>query len=228
MSDYLTEEEQIERIKKWWKQYGNYILTVVIILLLAFTGWRWWQQRHNKILSEASTSYEYMLSSVANNDPTGATAQANSIISNYGDTSYAGLARMMLARQAVYAKDYKKAIAQLQAVVKEGNDPVIKQIARIRAARLLLVEKQDKAALALLQTVDAPSFKPLIAEVKGDIYFAMGNKQQARQAYALALAKLPSGGLSRPLLEMKLNDLAVASPQVATTKTDAASAQKKS
>ncbi len=208
MSVYLTEEEQIEVIKKWWKKYGNHVLTAIIIILLAFTGWRWWQARHYKILTQASAAYESMLSSVASNDPTGVTAEANTIISNYPATNYASLARLMLARQAVYANAYKKAEQQLQTVVAKGDDQAIKQIARVRLARLLLAEKQPQQALTILQTVNAPSFLPLIEEVRGDIYLAMGNKTQARTEYSQAMTKLSAAGMGRKLLEMKLNDLA--------------------
>jgi predicted negative regulator of RcsB-dependent stress response len=48
------------------------------------------------------------------------------------------------------------------------------------------------------------------AELKGDIYIAQGNKDQARTAYQAAA---DAGGLTtNPLLQIKLDDLAVTSP----------------
>ncbi len=43
----LQEQEQLDELKAWWKKYGNLILTVVTIVLLAFAahnGWRWYQR----------------------------------------------------------------------------------------------------------------------------------------------------------------------------------------
>ena len=43
----LQEQEQLDELKAWWKKYGNLILTVVTVVLLAFAaynGWRWYQR----------------------------------------------------------------------------------------------------------------------------------------------------------------------------------------
>ena len=47
-------------------------------------------------------------------------------------------------------------------------------------------------------------------EVKGDILFDLGRKDEARDAYQLAATKAETAGANNPTLQMKLDDLAVA------------------
>ncbi len=209
MSTYLTEEEQIEEIKKWWKNWGNFILTAIALCILAITGYHWWQQRNTRLTEAASTQYVQMISNVSNKDSSVATAHANSLISNFSNTPYASVAHLLLAKQAVDSDKLDLATKQLQTVVKTSTAPLFKQLARIRLARILNAQKHYTQAIDVLKTVDDKSFQSLIAEVLGDTYLAQGKKQQARAQYKIALDTLPKGGaMNRPLLEMKYNDTA--------------------
>ena len=38
----LQEQEQIDELKAFWNRYGNFILTVVTVVLLAIAGYRGW------------------------------------------------------------------------------------------------------------------------------------------------------------------------------------------
>ena len=49
MTEYLTEQEQIELLKTWIKQYSLVIiLTAWSFAIVAITGWRYWQQRQDQ------------------------------------------------------------------------------------------------------------------------------------------------------------------------------------
>lgn len=54
------------------------------------------------------------------------------------------------------------------------------------------------------------AFNANVAELKGDIYLKQGNKAQARTAYQAAVNA--GGSATNPLLQIKLDDLAVTSP----------------
>ncbi len=38
----LEEQEQIDTLKSWWKQYGNLLTWLLIAALAAFSGWSAW------------------------------------------------------------------------------------------------------------------------------------------------------------------------------------------
>ena len=43
MSEFLTEEEQVERLKQWWKENGRSIIAGVVIGLGVFGSWQGWR-----------------------------------------------------------------------------------------------------------------------------------------------------------------------------------------
>lgn len=212
MTDYMTEQEQVEILKNWIKQYSLVILAGVVIAVIAITGWRYWQQRQAKIISHASAVYDEMLTKRAQNDPGATLVQAQKLFSHYPQTTYGQMAAFMLARDAVVKKNYTEAETQLNWVLKHSSIPSIKQIARLRLARLLITQQKFEDALNVLQKTEDKSFNGLIDEVRGDAYLGMKNPEMARKSYQQALADLPNAEIIRPLLQMKYDNLATTNP----------------
>lgn len=211
MTEYLTEQEQIEALKNWIKQYSLVILAGVLIAIISMSCWRYWQQRQARILSHASSVYDDMLTMRAQNDPTATLAQAEKLFAHYPQTTYGQVAALMLARSAVIKKDYPEAKKRLNWVLDHSHIPSFRQIARIRLARVLIAEQTPADSIKLLKKVDDKSFNGLTNEVKGDAYLAMNDTAMARQSYQQALTDLPNAEVVRPLLQMKYDNLASAS-----------------
>lgn len=208
MSEYLTEQEQIQQLKTWIKQYGFTILGGIIIAILVTSGWHYWQDYRNRILSHASIVYDEMLTLRAQNNTDSANVQAKKLLSHYPRTPYAQMAAFTLARDAVLKKNYPEAITQLNWVLDHSSEHALKEIARIRLARILITENKPDAALDTLKKVEDNSFIGLINEVRGDAYLALKNPALARNAYQLALTEIPNAEISRPILQMKYDNLA--------------------
>lgn len=207
MTDYLTEQEQIEILKNWIKQYSLVILAGVVIAVLTITVWRYWQQRQIKILTHASSVYDEMLTKRAQNDLGATLVQAKKLFSHYSKTVYGQLAAFMLARDAITKKNYPEAEKQLHWVLNKSDTPAIRQIARIRLGRLFVAENKPEEAIAILKKVEDKTFDGLTDEVRGDAYLAMKQVDQARKAYQQAIAALPQAEEIRPLLQMKYDNL---------------------
>lgn len=208
MTEYLTEQEQIELLKQWVKQYSLVILAGLILSLISITGWRYWQAREMRIRTHASAVYDEMLTARAQNNIAAVQVQSNKLFSHYTKTTYAQFAAFMLARDAVISKNYPEAEKQLQWVIDNSNSSSFRQIARTRLARLLITEKHPDQALTLLNTVDDSNFNGLTDEVKGDAYVALKDTNKAREAYQQALKELPNAEVIRPILRMKYDNLA--------------------
>jgi predicted negative regulator of RcsB-dependent stress response len=207
LTDYLTEEEQIQQLKTWLKQYGPTILLGILIAFMTMTGWRYWQNYHNKTLLHASSIYEEMLTLRAQNNISGAMIQAQKILNHYQRTPYANMAALLIARDAVLKKDYPEAGRQLQWVISHSNNPSLRQTARIRAARILINQQNPNAALNLLKKLDDPNFSGLVNETRGDAWLVKKDVSAARNAYQLALQELPNAEVTRPILVMKYGSL---------------------
>jgi predicted negative regulator of RcsB-dependent stress response len=208
LTEYMTDEEQIQLLKNWIKQYSGVILAGVLIAVIAMTGWRYWQQRQANILNHASAVYDEMLTDRAQNDVANTKIQADKLFAHYASTTYGQMAAFMLARSAVLNKNTNAAIKQLNWALDHSNTPAFRQLARIRLARLLIADKKPKEAINTLDTIDDDSFDGLTNEVKGDAYFALHDIAKARAAYGKALKKLPRAESIRPLLQMKYDNLA--------------------
>lgn len=208
MTEYLTEQEQIELLKQWIKQYSLVILTGLLISFITITGWRYWQARQLRIQHQASSVYDEMLTARAQSDSAAIQIQSEKLLSNYSGTTYAQLAAFMLARDAVSRKNYPEAEKQLQWVMDHSSIASFKQIARIRLARVYINQAKAQAGLDVLKKVDDKSFNGLTDEVRGDAWLALKDTAKAREAYQQALKELPNAEVIRPLLQMKFDNLA--------------------
>jgi predicted negative regulator of RcsB-dependent stress response len=169
-----------------------------------------WQQRHEKMLYKASAVYERMINAAANNDADLMQLNAARLIDHYRSSPYAQLAALMLARQAIYKGQLDVAEEKLMWITKHGRNKSLRQLARIRAARVLLAENKPEQGLDLLQQrIDDDAFTASAQEAMGDILLALGKSDDARKAYNEALNALPGIETMQPLLQMKLDNLAV-------------------
>lgn len=208
MTDYMTEQEQIELLKNWIKQYSLVILAGVVIAVLAMTGWRYWQQRQIKLYSHASAVYDEMLTMRAQNNLTATLVQADKLFTHYSHTTYSLMAALMLARDSAINGNYPEAEKNLLWVLKNSRIASFRQIARVRLARLYIAEQHPEMSLRMLDVIDDANFNGLIDEVKGDAYLAMNKVSQARASYKQAISELPDAEVIRPLLQMKYDNLA--------------------
>lgn len=208
MTEYLTEQEQIELLKQWIKQYSLVILTGLLISLVTITGWRYWQARQLRIMHHASSAYDEMLTARAQNDSAALQVQSEKLFDHYSGTTYAQMAAFMLARDAVNQKKYNEAEKHLKWVIDHSSVASFRQIARTRLARIFINENRADDALAILDKVDDKSFNGLTDEIRGDAWLAKNDPAKARAAYKLALDELPNAEIIRPLLQMKFDNLA--------------------
>ena len=210
-TEYMTEQEQIELLKRWLKQYALVIIAGVALAAIVISGWRWWQQRQTNILNHASAVYDEMLTMRAQNNVEATRIQAKKLFSHYSQTIYGQMAAFMLAREAIQQKDYPAAETQLHWVIDHSHIAAMRQIARVRLARVQLAETKPEESLKTLSKIEDKSFDGLTNEVKGDAYLAMKDIAKAREAYQAALSTLPNADTTRPLLLMKFDNLASAS-----------------
>ncbi|MCH9769417.1 MAG: tetratricopeptide repeat protein [Gammaproteobacteria bacterium] len=199
-----TDKEQIEDIKKWWRQYGKYLMVAVIIGLGLGFSWRYWQRHQLEMSTKASRAYDNMLVAVIEKKPSQVNDYARSIQHAYPRTPYAALAGLLAAKEAVTAGKLNRAYQQLNWVLQHSNFHILQQIASLRAARVLLAQHKPELALRLVKPVRVKSFMPLIHEVRGDIYLALKNKSQAKTEYQQAKTELASKGITNPIINMKL------------------------
>jgi predicted negative regulator of RcsB-dependent stress response len=204
---YVSEKEQIQLIKDWWKKNGSTILiTIVLVFGLGF-GWRYWHYYKNKQAEQASVLYEQMLSASIAKKTDDFKLFAQHLIKDYASTPYATLASLLSARANIEQNNLSDAQQDLTWVIQHGKNKSFKQIARIRAARLLLDNNKLQQALQLLKHINDKAFMPAILETRGDVFVAQGDKAQALEEYQTALQATPKDSVIRMSLQMKITQL---------------------
>lgn len=218
-----SEEEQLEKLKHFWQDYGTAILIGLAVALASFAGWKWWEREQVKQAVTAAQSYEKMLQAGAalRRDEKNATEnasfqrEAKELTEKYADTAYGANAGLMLAARAVAVDNFKEAEKQLRWVLAQKPEEGVRLIAVTRLARVLLGQGQAQAALDLLAKEEDSAFVGSIEEVKGDALLALNKPAEAKKAYLKAAERLAKAKQPRPLLEMKLADQGVAMPKPA-------------
>ncbi|MEM7077903.1 MAG: tetratricopeptide repeat protein [Pseudomonadota bacterium] len=203
MSEYLSEEEQVARMKSWWDEYGNAVLAAVVIAVVGIVGWRWYDGSQQQQAFDGATAYQAYIEAEAD----AKAAAAETVKAQYPGSAYHMFVLLDEAAAATTDGDLVAAAGALQTVVDASGAPLLTDLARIRLAKVLRQQDQAGAALQLLALVTSPGYTGWALEAKGDIHAAQDEVALAHQAYQAALEQLAEGE-QRPLLEMKLKNTA--------------------
>ena len=202
-----SEEEQVEALKRWWKNYGGSLIVGVVLGGTLIAGNKWWQQHKLTQAESASTAYAEFLKAYDANRKDDVFKLGESLINEYSGSSYSDLARLILARMAFDKGETGKATTYLLAVLDNTYDAGLKNTARLRLARIMESSGQKDKALAMITDIsDIAGFEADYAELRGDLLLAKGNKSEAKKAYEEAAKKAGSSEYAR-LLKMKLANM---------------------
>lgn len=225
MDETLTEKEQIEEIRAWWKENGAYVIAGLVIGIGGILGFNQWRSSQLNTQLEASALYESLVDEVADNRLDPAQAIATDIYSNYAETIYADEARLAMARIFMDQGRDQDAATALQELVTDGGHKEIQFIGRLRLAKILLYQNKPEEVLTLLDGQDGSAFAPRYNEVRGDANFDLRRYQEAEAAYQAAMADPRATQLlDTALVQMKINDLPEFLPQTADAENPAATA----
>jgi predicted negative regulator of RcsB-dependent stress response len=206
---HATEEQQVEAIKKWWKDNRWSVFIGIAIGVAVLVGGRAWIQRQHNYLETASNAYQIMLNLLEAGKSKEAEDRGTEILGKYSDTSYASLAALVMAKIKTEDGDLPAASSQLRWVLSNAKQDVVKQEARLRLGRILLTQNKTKEALDLLNVSNTGVYTSEYEELKGDIYVKEKKPALARTAYSRALTESAPTSPGRKMLQMKLDDLGV-------------------
>lgn len=203
MDILVTEEQQLETLRKWWKQNGLSVLIGAALGVAAIGGWKYWQHMQKTAAEQASDAYEEVVALA--NDASKSTeliAKAESLVSNHKDTTYAAFAQLFLAREAVKANDLPKAASLLEAVSKSAPANIA-HVATVRLARVKIAQNDFEAALKLVEVADkdAGDFAGSYALVRGQALLKLNREAEANAEFAKA-ALDKDGAAEHPALNL--------------------------
>jgi predicted negative regulator of RcsB-dependent stress response len=216
----LDEKEQWERAKALIGELWIYVVGGVAIGGAILWGWGWNKDRIEKRSVEASARYEEAIDAFTRNDKTRGYQLVDELNRDYSATPYAALATLIAARTQVDANELDKAATGLKSVMDTAADPELRTIARLRLARVQSAQGKYDEALATLKVDDAGEFAPRIADVRGDVLLAKGDRAGALREYLAARNGEDKGEVDRELLDLKIRDLGGTPPKTFDEKAD--------
>lgn len=214
MDEYLSDKEQLERVRQWWRENGWFLIGGVAIGLLAIYGYRQYFVYQDRQSEAAAALYAAVKQATDDSDAAVAESVFQQLRTDYPNHAYTYQAALLVARgELVSAPD--SAAEKLRFAMEGSSDPELAMIARLRLARVLAYREQYDEALAVLAVESPGEFAGRINEIRGDIYVARGDTNAARTAYLEALVASGAELLDRSFLQMKLADLPAATPEAA-------------
>ncbi len=216
MSTHLTEEEQLEVLKRWWKDYGKTVVAAIVAAVVVYFAWTAWQDKQRVKAESASSQYDTLVKllsveqgkTLSEADKATAEHMANELKEKNGKTLYAQGAAFYLAKAAVDAGNLDKAVTELQWILSSKPDVATAQLARVRLARVYVAKAAYTEAQAQIAEEPSKAFASEYAEVRGDILKAQGNKEAAATAYKKALETTDPQNQERSMvLQMKADEL---------------------
>ncbi|GAB1263426.1 YfgM family protein [Aurantivibrio infirmus] len=220
MSEHITEEEQIEALKRWWNENGRSLVIGVVLAVAGYFGWQGWQAQQQQAREAASILYTDLLEAgnvapgqqITEDQAFKIKGFASTLKETYGNTLYAAEAALVLAKVSVEQKDFALAESELRWVIETEINRPITLLARQRLAQVLYGQEKYDDALSVLKEVEPGAFAAVYAELEGDIYVAQQKIPEAISAYELAMEQLLEPQASRNgIIQMKLDDIQIAS-----------------
>lgn len=222
MAEHLSDEEQLENLKRWWKENGLFTIAAVVLCIGGYFGWDNWKANQQQKMETASELYQQMME-VAIVEP-GQKANdtqhrlvnelATQLKEEFSSSQYARYGALLVAKLAVEKNDLDAAAEQLRWALDDADEG-LGLVIKLRLAKVEASRDNIDLALSMLNGVDAQTLSSAYAEARGDFYLMKGDKTAAYEAYkqALDLATDIDNRVA-PVLELKLNQVTPASESV--------------
>ena len=207
MDAYTAEAQQIEEIKKWWRENGLSIVLSLTLGISAIFGWRYWQAARIEQAEAASTLYSEMIISLRNENQTEARDSAEMILAEYENTAYGVFAMLALARLAVDDSDMDAAETHLRRALDNNSDASFAHVIRLRLIRVLISRDKLDEARSLIASPKKGEFASSYDELMGDISVLQGDLETARSSYQQSIDKARADGRDISTVELKIDNI---------------------
>jgi predicted negative regulator of RcsB-dependent stress response len=203
----LEQQEQLDQVKHFWKQYGNLITWLLVLVLgayAAWTGYLYWQQQR---ATGAGGLYEELDRASVEGSVDKAMLAFTDLKSKYAGTTFAEQGALLAAKVAAERGKPDQGKAALQWLVNDGKNASLVGVARLRLAGMQMDAKQYDEALKTLNGEMPEELAALANDRRGDILLAQGKKDDAVKAYTASWKALDATVEYRRFVEGKLTML---------------------
>lgn len=212
MSRYQTEEEQVEAFKQWWNKNGTQLLSAILVVVIAVSGWRYWTNTQYVESANASAMYELLQMRSQQGQFGEVSREALKLMQEQPDSPYAAAAAMLHAKYSFEKGEKDEAINNLNWVSQNATDNSLKNIAQLRIARIYLDNQQFDKAAEQLKAMPATQLTAVQQAnydyVSGLLALQQGDTAKAQQAFKAVVDNSETEKSLLGLAQIQLDDLA--------------------
>lgn len=205
----LEEQEQLDQLKHFWKQYGNLITRALIVVLGAVAAWNGYHVWQRNQSAQAAAMFDEVERIVRGGDLERADRAFSDMKERFAKAAYTQQAGLLVAKMSYEGGKTDAAKATLNWLVDNASDKGYGSVARLRLSALLIDAKAYDEALKVLGASISDEFAALADDRKGDIYTLQGKRSEAKTQYQKAYLALDEQSEYRRLVSVKLNALGV-------------------
>jgi predicted negative regulator of RcsB-dependent stress response len=203
----LEEQERIDKLKYFFRDWGKYILSLLVIIIFAYIADSLWNWQHNRNAIKTALLYQNFNQAVEKNNLNQVYSIVSTMEKNYPSDEYTALASMMAAKLAKNKLENKHAEEYLNFAILHTKDKALVDVARLRLADVYIDEKKFNLVMPLLMEKHAKSFDALYYSKRGDLHVARGELDKARESYKIALKMGGDNQSITDVVQMRLDVL---------------------
>ena len=150
MDEFLSEKEQIEIFRQWWRENGWYLVGGIGLGVLGLLGWNRYNAYVDTTAEEAAAIYVELRDAVGDDDMGSARNLLNELRDDFPSSAYTDQGGLLVALVRLDAGQVDGAVDDLRFVMESTSDPELALIARLRLARVLAQDESYEEALTVL------------------------------------------------------------------------------
>jgi predicted negative regulator of RcsB-dependent stress response len=204
VDQFATEEQQVEAIKRFWKENGVAIIAGGVIGVGGLGGWRYYTDSQIASKEAASANYQVAVESTTSSE---SVDELSDFVEQTSESGYKVISQFVLAKQYVEQDELSAAVDVLQNIIVAEKDSPLAAVAALRLAAVQMQQGQYDSVLSTLGNVTQESFAAQASSLKGDALVALTRNEEAKEAYTEALKQAPDN----QQVKMKLDNLAFSS-----------------
>ena len=152
----VDEEYRRAQLAGLWQRFGKLAIALLVLALAALAGWLWWQDQQRKAAGEAGAALTRAIEQLEVGDGVRARPVLDAMTRD-GPGAYAGLARMVLANDALAGGDKTKARGLYETVARDPAMPQpLRDAALVKAVRTGFDSMRPADVVARLKPLAVP------------------------------------------------------------------------
>ena len=206
MNNNSTDDQIVDTIKDWWKQFGHSLIGCLLIVSLGIGGVKYWDMVQTNRARDAAATFESILQLLNKGHKDSAKDLISAIKKNYPELTYSHMAQLLEAHIFVSEGDYSKAEESLREILENNDSLGLSEIAGARLVRIYLAQNRIEEAKTVISKIEN-IFEDSFLELRGDVAAAAGDIEAANKLYQRALKQSELLGYPIQNIVLKTNNI---------------------